>query len=109
MIRRHHVWRTDGEGNLTGSGRQLVTLNNGTKAWVTDQGDGWFVELAVPLKDRGLDVTKLNSVGFNIRLNDDDDGGERDHALTWSVADRQQRLTTGEGASGVLRFAPVAP
>jgi len=62
----------------------------GTRAAVVETATGYIVEAAVPLDspdkwDFALEDGMV--IGFNIHMNDDDDGGERDNKLIWSAND----------------------
>ena len=74
------------EPELGGTGDGATT---GTHAAVVKSADGWIVEAAVPLKNDKWDIEPEDGliIGFNIHFNDDDDGGERDHKLIWSLKD----------------------
>jgi hypothetical protein len=74
------------EPELGGTGDGPLT---GTHAAVVESDDGWIVEAAVPLKNDKWDIEPANGlvIGFNIHFNDDDDGGDRDHKLIWSLKD----------------------
>jgi len=63
--------------------------NTGTRAAVVESTNGWIVEAAVPLKNDKWDIKPEDGmiIGFNIHFNDDDDGGDRDHKLIWSLND----------------------
>jgi len=60
-----------------------------TRAAVVETDNGWIVEAAVPLSNSKWDIELKDSliIGFNVHLNDDDDGGDRDHKLIWSLND----------------------
>jgi len=68
----------------TAQGPQL-----GVKAAVVETADGWAVEAAIPLKNKFWEVVPKDGlvIGFNTHMNDDDDGGGRDHKLIWSKKD----------------------
>lgn len=80
--------------------------NTGTIAAVVTTSDGWAVEAAVPLKNVGWDIKPKNGlvIGFNTHLNDDDDGGERDHKLIWSDKDTADQSWTNPSVFGELTF-----
>jgi len=64
--------------------------NTGTHAAVVETATGYIVEAAIPLESDGKwDLTLEDGliIGFNIHMNDDDDGGERDNKLIWSAND----------------------
>jgi hypothetical protein len=67
---------------------------SGTKAAVIDTNYGWAVEAATPLATYGIPAVEGTVIGFNVQLNDDDDGGGRDHKLAWSSVE----LASGEAS-----------
>lgn len=70
------------------SGQGLAASEIGVMAAVVDVGNNWAVEAAIPFKP--FKIKPLNGlvIGFNVQLNDDDDGGDRDHKLSWSEKER---------------------
>ncbi|NOZ51425.1 MAG: DNRLRE domain-containing protein, partial [Chloroflexi bacterium] len=57
---------------------------NGVTAAVQQQSTGYTIELAIPRSQLGGTVLQAGAVlGFNLGLNDDDNGGSRDSALVW--------------------------
>ncbi len=72
---------------LGGSGQGPDT---GTHAAVVASATGYIVEAAIPLDSSGKWDFQLEDgmvIGFNVHMNDDDDGGERDNKLIWSAVD----------------------
>ena len=71
---------------LGGTGDGATT---GTQAAVAESADGWIVEAAVPLSNDKWKIVPADGlvIGFNTHFNDDDDGGDRDHKLIWSLED----------------------
>jgi endo-1,4-beta-xylanase len=72
---------------LGGSGQGAET---GTHAAVVASPTGYIVEAAIPLDAPGKWDFQLEDgvvIGFNVHMNDDDDGGERDNKLIWSAED----------------------
>ena len=54
---------------------------------------GWMGEIAIPMRpegDQGWNLEPVHGqvIGFNTHYNDDDEGGDRDHKLIWSMKDR---------------------
>ena len=52
---------------------------------------GWAAEVAIPLSlENGWDLHPVDGqiIGLNTTYNDDDNEGERDHKLIWSLNDR---------------------
>lgn len=81
--------------------------NTGTIAAVVETADGWDVESAVPLKSPGkwnIVPTNGMKIGFNVHLNDDDDGGDRDHKLIWSANDLADSSWENTSVFGELQF-----
>lgn len=74
------------EPDLGGTGDGATT---GTQAAVVESDDGWIVEAAIPLSNDKWDIEPEDGlvIGFNVHFNDDDDGGDRDHKLIWSLND----------------------
>ncbi|GIX06454.1 MAG: hypothetical protein KatS3mg115_0857 [Candidatus Poribacteria bacterium] len=80
---------------------------SGTRAAVVEWEKGWIVEAAVPLDLPGRwDIRPADGlrIGFNTHLNDDDDGGERDHKLIWSVKDVADQSWQNTSVFGELEF-----
>ncbi|WP_138752240.1 sugar-binding protein [Paenibacillus sinopodophylli] len=46
--------------------------------------DGYSVELAIPWSSLGIVPTAGMSIGFDVAVNDDDNGGDRDGQLMWA-------------------------
>ncbi|MBM4046872.1 MAG: hypothetical protein FJ279_17340 [Planctomycetes bacterium] len=62
----------------------------GVQAAVVHTSDGWAVEAAIALRIPGkwnIAPADGSRIGFNISVNDDDDGGLEDTILTWSAED----------------------
>ncbi|MBN2563290.1 MAG: hypothetical protein JXQ75_20410, partial [Phycisphaerae bacterium] len=62
----------------------------GVRAAVVQTTDGWAVEAAIALNIPGkwsIAPGDGTQIGFEIGLNDDDDGGDEDTILTWSETD----------------------
>jgi len=80
--------------------------DTGTKAAVIQTGTGWNVETAIPLKNNKWDIKVADGlvIGFNVHLNDDDDGAGRDHKLIWSNKDIDDRSWTSSSPYGDLIF-----
>ncbi|MGH9362497.1 MAG: sugar-binding protein, partial [Thermoanaerobaculia bacterium] len=78
---------------------------------------GWQAEIAIALDTMGngddgtpewhLTPIHGTTIGWNIHVNDDDNGGERDHKLLWSKAEVTETAWQNPGAFGKLQF--VAP
>ncbi len=68
--------------------------------------EGWAVEAAVPLKNAGWNIKPKTGlvIGFNTQMNDDDDGGGRDHKLIWSDKDADDRSWTDPSVFAELTF-----
>ncbi|MCB1071088.1 MAG: hypothetical protein KDL31_12095 [Kiritimatiellae bacterium] len=55
-----------------------------TEVVIQNTEDGYLAEAKIPLKTFGIDPITQDAIGFNIHVNDDDNGGLRDHKLMWS-------------------------
>lgn len=69
--------------------RGIAANETGTMAAVVDTDYGWAVEAAIPFASFVIKPVKETIIGFNIQLNDDDDGGYIDHKLSWSDVERE--------------------
>ncbi len=78
----------------------------GTIVAVVKTDEGWSVEAAVPLKNAGWNIKPKTGlvIGFNTQMNDDDDGGDRDHKLIWSDKDVADRSWTDPSVFAELTF-----
>jgi hypothetical protein len=75
---------------------------------------GWQGEAAIPLETTGVDgfgwpqwnvdPVHRSSIGWNIAVNDDDDGGGRDDKLNWSALDTMDASWTRPSVFGDLMF-----
>lgn len=68
----------------------------GTIATGKKTTNGWDLEVAIPLKNKGWNIKVSNGskIGFNVQYNDDDSGGDRDYKLIWCAAE----IKAGEGS-----------
>ena len=69
---------------------------------------GYSVELAIPWADLGIRPESGLTLGFDIGINDDRDGGEREGQLMWAGTDRNFATTEALG-DVVLVTAPQDP
>jgi hypothetical protein len=69
---------------------QFVRSFNGTRIVLTDGGEGWFMEVAVPWEALNMSPEDLEgqAVRFDLRLADHDAEDEEPHQLRWSRTDR---------------------
>ena len=90
---------------LGGSG-----ADTGTRAAVVETATGWIVEAAIPLKNNKWDIKPTAGlvIGFNVQINDDDDGGGRDHKLIWSDLDVDDRSYNNPTRFADLTFTGTA-
>ncbi len=88
----------------------LKGADTGTKASVIDTNYGWAVEAAIPLDTFEIQLADGVIIGFNVQLNDDDDGGSRDHKLSWSEVERAgvEDSHLNPGVFGELRFVEAS-
>jgi hypothetical protein len=68
-----------------GYGSGIPGADTGTKTYVADTPNGWTVEAAIPLSTFGVVPQNGTVIGFDMHVNDDDDGEMRDHKLMWSI------------------------
>jgi len=80
-----------------------------TMAAVVDTDYGWAVEVAIPLDAFGIKLENGKTIGFNVKLNDDDDGGNMDHTLGWSKVERLGNNASFRNPSvfGELKFVSI--
>jgi len=106
VINRHHVLtgREDGDDSLQTTARQLVSFNNGTKAAIMNSGDGWKLEVAVPLESLADNAGKVNALGFNVLLHDADQGEGDPSILSWSSGGTLVPGQSIANGSGILRI-----
>jgi len=88
------------------SGQGMPADQTGTMVAIFDVGDDWGMEVAIPLDTFDIKPEVGTVIGFNIQLNDDDDGGGRDHKLSWSEKEREGSETAYFDPSvfGELKF-----
>lgn len=91
---------------LGGTGDGATT---GTRAAVIETVKGWAVEAAIPLKNSKWDIKPQDNltIGFNVHFNDDDDGGDRDHKLIWSLMDVDDRSWEDTTRFADLKFVQL--
>jgi hypothetical protein len=73
-----------------GVGRGIPGIETGTKATVVETKQGYAIEAKIPLEKFGIVPENKSAVGFNIHINDDDNGGLRDHKLMWSAVEQAE-------------------
>lgn len=89
------------------NGQGIPADQTGTMVAVADDPQsGYAMEIAVPLKVFGIELANGTVIGFNIQLNDDDDGGSYDHKLSWSKKEREgsEASWTNPSVFGELEF-----
>jgi len=75
------------------NGKGKPASQTGTMVAVVDTNYGYAMEVAVPLESFNIELDDGTVIGFNVQLNDDDDGGDRDHKLSWSEKEREDGET----------------
>jgi chitodextrinase len=73
-------------------------------AWGTISG-GYAVELAIPWSELGIAPTAGMTIGFDVAVNDDDNGADRDSQLMWAGTGSNW---TDTSAFGNLELSPVS-
>lgn len=71
-----------------GYGSGIPGDRTGARVYVRNKEGGYTVEAEIPLETFGIDPVAQDGIGFNIHINDDDDGGIRDHKIMWSAAEQ---------------------
>lgn len=79
---RFSPWEGDGHG--------IPGDQTGTEATVVNTKHGYMVEAKIPLATFGITPRDQEAIGFNLHVNDDDDGGLRDHKLMWSAIEQEE-------------------
>lgn len=64
-------------------GPNSAPLPGGLSFQQVDTSNGYRLEVAIPLSAVGLTSTPGTTFGLDVHVNDDDDGGARDHKLAW--------------------------
>jgi len=84
----------------------LAASETGTMVAAIETYYGYAMEVAVPLETFMIEIDEGVVIGFNIQLNDDDDGGTRDHKLSWSEKEREdvESAYTNPSVFGELMF-----
>ena len=90
-------------------GRGIPGNETGTRTKVTDTETGYIVEAEIPLATFGIIPKDETLIGFNTHVNDDDDGGSRDHKLIWSELERDHEEGSyhNPSAFGELLFKDI--
>lgn len=93
------------------NGKGIPATATGTMAFVADTDTGWIVEGAIPLDVFGIQLKESAVIGFNVQLNDDDDGGKTEHKLSWSNIEREGNTAAFRDPSvfGELKFTSTRP
>lgn len=75
-------WSSSGVCRKSGEkGGFTVFDTTGIVAMCSETFDGYIIEAAIPLAD--LQMGGGDTFGFDLRINDDDDGGSRDTQVSW--------------------------
>lgn len=67
-------------------GPNSAPLPAGLRFQQVDTSTGYRLEVAIPLSAVGIDPNPGATFGLDVHVNDDDDGGTRDHKLAWHTA-----------------------
>lgn len=99
-----HQYTVNADGRRTD--RNVVTQD--FQAAVKRVPDGWVAEVAIPASDLQAGALIAGKImGFNIGLNDDDDGGSRDTHVFWESNDTYS--VKGDWGTLVLLAQVVTP
>ncbi|KAA3656699.1 MAG: T9SS C-terminal target domain-containing protein [Calditrichaeota bacterium] len=94
-------YSSTGVAGIAGAKWSFATLDvTGIKARCTDTEDGYIMEASIPLIN--LDLVGDETIGFGVRINDDDDGDTRDGQVTWFIND-----DSGHGWNNMTDLADV--
>jgi hypothetical protein len=66
------------------TGPNSVTDTTGISFATTSTSDGWNCEIEIPWSTIGVTPNDQHEMGFDVLVNDDDDGGDRDCAIAWA-------------------------
>jgi hypothetical protein len=69
------------------TGPNSVSDTTGIDFATTSSGAGWNCEIEIPLSTIGVTPSDSHTLGFDVYVNDDDDGGDRDCAIAWADTD----------------------
>lgn len=72
-------------------------LIGGARAGIVTGAGGYTFEIAIPWQDLELEPARGLSLGFDLGVNDDDDGGDRDSQQMWWGTNFNFRNTSGFG------------
>lgn len=89
---RQIVQRYNDSGLCSGVGSNTGVLH----AWAAING-GYSVELAIPWSLLGTTASSGKTIGFDVGVNDDDDGGARDSQIVWSGTANNSQDPSGFG------------
>ncbi|NQT25313.1 T9SS type A sorting domain-containing protein [candidate division KSB1 bacterium] len=79
-------YSSTGDCAVSGEKWSFATLDvEGIEAKCMDTSEGYDMEVAIPLEN--LDLYGDELIGFGIRINDDDDGDDRDSQIAWFMTD----------------------
>ena len=76
--------------------------------WATVSG-GYTVELAIPWSKLGVTPTANMTIGFDIGVNDDDNGSARDAQMTWNGTSNNYRNTSAFGHVVLMAASDTTP
>ncbi|MDF2923284.1 MAG: flu 1 [Paenibacillaceae bacterium] len=104
-------WHFNKGYNDTGLYEMLQETGGVKHAWSAVPG-GYAVEMAIPWKNLGVQAAPGVSIGFDVAVNDDDNGGQREGQLVWAGTADNYRNTFAFGdliLSAITVGTPVTP
>jgi polygalacturonase len=89
-----------------------AAMNNNTSGvlhnWAAVSG-GYTVELAIPWSKLGVTPTANMTIGFDIGVNDDDNGSARDAQMMWNGTSNNYRNTSAFGHTVLVAASDTTP
>lgn len=80
----------------------------GFKAGYAEVTGGWNFEISIPFSDWKINPKSGDWLGMEVQINDDDDGGQRDHKLSWnSLKDGAAFNPRMQGSSQFVNDPPI--
>jgi hypothetical protein len=107
-----HDWHFRKGYNDTALFERLNETVGAQHAWSAVDG-GYTVELAIPWKNLGMTPSAGMTLGFDLAVNDDDNGGTREGQLVWSGIADNYKNTMGYGeltlSAATVGMPPIPP
>ena len=79
-----------------------ITMPSGTQYQILQNPGGYTLEFSIPFSSLGITPAEGYKLGFDIGVNDDDDGSGRDGQIMWNMSDQGYRNTSVFGEIGLM-------